>query len=93
MIANAKIIDEVEYWIQKLLMWELLLLQFKLKVKKKLEYTIVGSAESNPLEGKFQMNHLLVRLFQERKKEIKVQDTITERNVVGIQDTKYKERN
>lgn len=38
-----------------------------------MEYTIVGSAESNPLEGKFQMNLLVGRAILGKKKGSTVQ--------------------
>ena len=51
MIANAKIIDEVELDTKTVNVGATVTL-VQVESKKKLEYTIVGSAESNPLEGK-----------------------------------------
>ena len=50
--------------------------------KKKIEYTIVGSAESNPLEGKISNESPVGRAILGKKKGTKVQVQLPNGNVV-----------
>ena len=81
MIANAKIIDEVELDTKTVNVGATVTL-VQVESKKKLEYTIVGSAESNPLEGKISNESPVGKAILGKKKGNKVQVQLPNGNVV-----------
>jgi len=81
MIANAKIIDEVELDTKTVNVGATVTL-VQVATKKKIEYTIVGSAESNPLEGKISNESPVGRAILGKKKGTKVQVQLPNGNVV-----------
>jgi len=81
MIANAKIIDDVELDTKTVNVGATVTL-VQVATKKKIEYTIVGSAESNPLEGKISNESPVGRAILGKKKGTKVQVQLPNGNVV-----------
>lgn len=81
MIANAKIIDEVELDTKTVNVGATVTL-VQVESKKKLEYIIVGSAESNPLEGKISNESPVGKAILGKKKGNKVQVQLPNGNVV-----------
>ena len=81
MIANAKIIDEVELDTKTVNVGATVTL-VQVESKKKFEYTIVGSAESNPLEGKISNESPVGKAILGKKKGNKVQVQLPNGNVV-----------
>ena len=81
MIANAKIIDDVELDNKTVNVGATVTL-VQVATKKKIEYTIVGSAESNPLEGKISNESPVGRAILGKKKGTKVQVQLPNGNVV-----------
>ena len=81
MIANAKIIDEVELDTKTVNVGATVTL-VQVESKKKVEYTIVGSAESNPLEGKISNESPIGKAILGKKKGNKVQVQLPKGNVV-----------
>ena len=81
MIANAKIIDEVELDTKTVNVGATVTL-VQVESKKKLEYKIVGSAESNPLEGKISNESPVGKAILGKKKGNKVQVQLPNGNVV-----------
>jgi len=81
MIANAKIIDEVELDTKTVNVGATVTL-VQVESKKKVEYTIVGSAESNPLEGKISNESPIGKAILGKKKGNKVQVQLPNGNVV-----------
>lgn len=81
MIANAKIIDEVELDTKTVNVGATVTL-VQVESKKKLEYAIVGSAESNPLEGKISNESPVGKAILGKKKGNKVQVQLPNGNVV-----------
>ena len=81
MIANAKIIDEVELDTKTVNVGATVTL-VQVESKKKLEYTIVGSAESNPLKGKISNESPVGKAILGKKKGNKVQVQLPNGNVV-----------
>ena len=81
MIANAKIIDEVELDTKTVNVGATVTL-VQVESKKKVEYTIVGSAASNPLEGKISNESPIGKAILGKKKGNKVQVQLPNGNVV-----------
>ena len=81
MIANAKIIDEVELDTKTVNVGATVTL-VQVESKKKVEYTIVGSAESNPLKGKISNESPIGKAILGKKKGNKVQVQLPNGNVV-----------
>ncbi|MCI5996619.1 MAG: transcription elongation factor GreA [Peptoniphilaceae bacterium] len=72
MIANAKIIDDSEIDTKTVSVGATVTIEQK-STKKVMEYTIVGSAESNPLEGKISNESPVGRAILGKKKGSTVQ--------------------